>query len=141
MLENNADAAKQAYEGETALHLATARKIAKVVEKVLSAKIDLDIQNRKGQTALHKAAALGLLDVCNSRHQLKNSQVAPLVSHNVILGMPFLTQNNLLIDPVTRTVVLPRPPSNSTSNITSYTAVSVLKFLAFNRLLANNRVE
>jgi retrotransposon gag protein len=32
-------------------------------------------------------------------------KVAPLASHNVILGMPFLMQNDLLIDPVARTVV------------------------------------
>ena len=29
-------------------------------------------------------------------------RVAPLASHDVILGMPFLTRNNLLVDPVSR---------------------------------------
>jgi len=35
-------------------------------------------------------------------------KVAPLASHDVIFGMPFLAENNLLIDPVTRKL-LPRP--------------------------------
>jgi Reverse transcriptase (RNA-dependent DNA polymerase)/RNase H-like domain found in reverse transcriptase/Integrase zinc binding domain/Chromo (CHRromatin Organisation MOdifier) domain/Retrotransposon gag protein len=37
-------------------------------------------------------------------------KVAPLVTHDVILGMPFLKQNDLLVDPVARTV-LPRKQS------------------------------
>ena len=37
-------------------------------------------------------------------------KVAPLVSHDVILGMPFLKQNDLLVDPVARTVI-PRKQS------------------------------
>ena len=32
-------------------------------------------------------------------------KVAPLLSHDVILGMPFLKQNDLLVDPVARTVI------------------------------------
>ena len=32
-------------------------------------------------------------------------RVAPLMSHDVILGMPFLTRNNLLVDPVSRSVI------------------------------------
>jgi len=32
-------------------------------------------------------------------------KVAPLISHDVILGMPFLEKNNLLVDPVARTVI------------------------------------
>src|SRR5205814_9447440 len=32
-------------------------------------------------------------------------RVAPLASHDVILGMPFLVRNNLLVDPVSRSVV------------------------------------
>ena len=32
-------------------------------------------------------------------------RVAPLASHDVILGMPFLTRNNLLVDPVSRSVI------------------------------------
>ena len=35
-------------------------------------------------------------------------KVAPLASHEVIFGMPFLAENNLLIDPVARKL-LPRP--------------------------------
>ena len=35
-------------------------------------------------------------------------KVAPLASHDVIFGMPFLTENNLLIDPVARKL-LSRP--------------------------------
>jgi hypothetical protein len=32
-------------------------------------------------------------------------KVAPLASHDVILGMPFLVRNNLLVDPVSRSVI------------------------------------
>ena len=32
-------------------------------------------------------------------------KVVPLVSHDIILGMPFLKQNDLLVDPVARTVI------------------------------------
>jgi len=32
-------------------------------------------------------------------------RVAPLASHDVILGMPFLTRNDLLVDPVSRSVI------------------------------------
>ena len=32
-------------------------------------------------------------------------RVAPLASHDVILGMPFLARNNLLVDPVSRSVI------------------------------------
>jgi hypothetical protein len=35
-------------------------------------------------------------------------KIAPLASHEVIFGMPFLAENNLLIDPVARKL-LPRP--------------------------------
>ena len=32
-------------------------------------------------------------------------RVAPLASHDVVLGMPFLTRNDLLVDPVSRSVI------------------------------------
>ena len=43
-------------------------------------------------------------------------KVAPLTSHDVILGMPFLTQNDLLIDPVAHTIVPRTTTSRSRSD-------------------------